>query len=76
MILSTCEYIPNKKISENSVKTLLNTGVVLIISNKYKQIFPENITRINLKNKDTLMLFLNKDDEIFFIEHCKQKIKI
>jgi len=66
----------NKKISKDSIEILLKTGVVLIVSDNYNELFPENITRINLDNKDTLILFLNKDEENFFIEHCKQRIKI
>lgn len=55
---------------------LLKTGVVVIIDDDKKQFFPNDITTIDLKNSNTLLLFLNINKKDSFIKNCKQFLKV
>ena len=65
-----------QKLDINNEKELLNTGVVLIINDKEREFFPENITTLNLKNKDTLLLFLDEGMKFNFLKSCKPLLNI
>ena len=63
-------------LATNPIEELYKIGVVLILSDSYNNLFSSSIKRVDLKNKDTLILFLNDNDEKKFVKKCNTKIKI
>ena len=49
---------------------------MLILKDKDNNFFQENIKRLDLKNNDMLLLFLNDSDVKSFTNNCKQNLKI
>ena len=72
-VVSNIEKNLDKKIEikVNDSKKLLETGVVLIINDKQRDFFPKDITAIDLRNNDTVLLFLNHEKKSSFLRNCK-----
>ena len=64
------------KINNDDKEELFKTRVVVIINDNKREFFPDDITTINLKNSDTLLLFLNNDKKSSFLKSCKPLLKI
>ena len=58
------------------VDELFDIGVVLIITEDQNKFFPDRVSKINLKNKDTLLLFLRDNEKKLFLDNCKPILKI
>ena len=65
-----------QKIDNQDKEELLKTGVVFVVSDDKRKFFPNDITSIDLKNSDTLLLFLNNAKKASFIRNCKPFLKI
>ena len=65
-----------QQLNARDKEELLKTGVVLIINDNKREFFPDDITTIDIKNSDTLLLFLNNDKRSSFLTSCKPLLKI
>jgi hypothetical protein len=65
-----------QKLDINNKIELIKTGVVLIINDKEREFFPEDITTIDIKNNDSLLLFLDNGKKSDFLKSCKPLLKI
>ena len=62
--------------SQMTVNYLLHTGVVMIVKDENSKIFPKKIEKVNLKNTDTLVLFLQNEKKEDFYKNCINKIEL
>ena len=77
VIFSIADSLKKKQqLNARDKEELLKTGVVLIINDNKREFFPDDITTIDIKNSDTLLLFLNNDKRSSFLTSCKPLLKI
>lgn len=70
------KILKKAKMSQDDIKELINSDVVLIVNDEDSNFFSESVLKINLRNKDTLVLFLKDPQKKYFINNCKQYLKI
>lgn len=65
----------NKAISVSSENKLIKDNVVLLVNKKESSLFSSKIKKIDLKNGDFLILFLNMEKENLFYNDCLKRLR-
>ena len=68
--------LQQKKVPVKYVNQLYMIGTVVITNSIDKKFFADNVTSINLNNKDIILLFLKNSEKNKFLNNCKPNLNL